>query len=164
MAAALGVRFLDKEGNELPLGGGYLGELDRIDISNIDERLLKCHIEVACDVTNPLCGEKGASTVFGPQKGATPEKVKILDENLRHYAEIIKRDLGKDVVDVPGAGAAGGLGAGLIAFTNCIIQSGVKIVIKYTDLTGIIWLPDVNSYYAFNILSINSIRFVTGSK
>jgi glycerate 2-kinase len=134
MAAALGVKFLDKEGNEIPLGGGYLKQLDRIDISNLNEKLLKCHIEVASDVSNPLCGENGASAIFGPQKGATPEMVKILDENLHHYAGIIKRDLGKDVIDVPSAGAAGGLGAGLIAFTNCTIQSGVKIVIKYTDL------------------------------
>jgi glycerate 2-kinase len=134
MAEALGIQFLDKEGNKIPRGGGYLNKLHRIDISNVHEKLLKCQIEVACDVSNPLCGENGASAIFGPQKGAIPEVVKILDNNLKHYAEVIKKDLGKDIIDIPGAGAAGGLGAGLLAFTNCTMQSGVKIVIKYTDL------------------------------
>lgn len=90
--------------------------------------------EVACDVTNPLCGEKGASNVFGPQKGATKEMVEILDNNLRHYAEVIKRELGKDVLDIPGAGAAGGLGAGLMAFLDGTLKKGIEMVIEYSAL------------------------------
>ncbi|MNN15421.1 Glycerate 2-kinase [compost metagenome] len=89
---------------------------------------------VACDVTNPLCGETGASRVFGPQKGATPEMIEQLDAALAHYAEIVKEQLHKDVRDIPGAGAAGGLGAGLLIFTQATLQRGIEIVIKYTEL------------------------------
>ncbi len=89
---------------------------------------------VACDVTNPLCGAHGASHVFGPQKGATPEMAQQLDANLAHYAEVVKRQLGKDVRDLPGAGAAGGLGAGLLIFTQAALQKGIEIVIEYTGL------------------------------
>ena len=134
MAAALGYKFLDKDGNELPLGGGYLGELDTIDTSNVIPQLKNINILVASDVTNPLCGEHGASAVFGPQKGATPEMVQILDKNLRHYSKVVKEQLGIDMVDVPGAGAAGGLGAGLLAFTNSTMKKGIEIVIEYTNL------------------------------
>lgn len=134
MAAALGYKFLDKEGNELPLGGGYLGDLDTIDTSNVISELKNIKILVASDVTNPLCGERGASAVFGPQKGATPEMVQILDDNLRHYAKIVKEQIGVDMVDVPGAGGAGGLGGGLLAFTNSTMKKGIEIVIEYTKL------------------------------
>jgi glycerate kinase len=134
MAAALGYKFLDKEGNELPLGGGYLGELETIDTSDVIPQLKNINILVASDVTNPLCGERGASAVFGPQKGATPEMVQILDKNLRHYSKVVKEQLGVDMVDVPGAGAAGGLGAGLLAFTNSTMKMGIEIVIEYTNL------------------------------
>jgi glycerate kinase len=89
---------------------------------------------VACDVTNPLCGERGASNVFGPQKGATPEMIGILDNNLRHYAGVIKEQLNKDVVDFPGAGAAGGLGAGLMSFLNGTLKKGIEMVIEYSGL------------------------------
>ena len=134
MAAALGYKFLDKNGNKLPLGGGYLGDLYTIDTAEVIPQLKNINILVASDVTNPLCGERGASAVFGPQKGATPEMVRILDGNLRHYGKVVKEQLGIDVVDVPGAGAAGGLGAGLLAFTNSTMKKGIEIVIEYTNL------------------------------
>jgi glycerate kinase len=134
MAVALGYKFLDKDRNELPFGGGYLGELDTIDPSDVIPQLKNVNILVASDVTNPLCGERGASAVFGPQKGATPEMVQILDNNLRHYGKVVKEQLGIDMVDVPGAGGAGGLGAGLLAFTNSTMKKGIEIVIKYTNL------------------------------
>lgn len=131
---ALGGKLLDKEGKELGFGGGSLGKLHSIDLSGFDSRIKDVEIEVACDVTNPLCGEKGASNVFGPQKGATKEMVEILDNNLRHYAEVIKRELGKDVLDIPGAGAAGGLGAGLMAFLDGTLKKGIEMVIEYSAL------------------------------
>ncbi|QSF45963.1 glycerate kinase family protein [Paenibacillus tianjinensis] len=134
MAEALGAKFLDAEGNELPRGGGSLGRLASIDISALDERLQQVQLMVACDVTNPLCGQRGASVVFGPQKGATPERVRQLDANLAHYADVVKEQLGKDVRDLPGAGAAGGLGAGLMIFTQAVLQRGIEIVIEYTGL------------------------------
>ncbi|WP_334077641.1 glycerate kinase [Paenibacillus sanfengchensis] len=134
MAKALGYRFLDKSGEELPLGGGFLGELERIDTSGVLPGLKDIHILVASDVTNPLCGERGASAVFGPQKGATPKMVEVLDHNLRHYSSIVKEQLGIEVADVPGAGAAGGLGAGLLAFTKATMKKGIEIMIEYTGL------------------------------
>lgn len=137
-AQALGVRFLDKKGEELPFGGLALKDLERIDISNLDKRLQYTTLKVACDVSNPLCGENGASFIFGPQKGATPEMVELLDNALLHYAGIIKAQFGKDVKDVQGAGAAGGLGAGLLAFTNASLEGGVEIIIDYTRLRDII--------------------------
>lgn len=134
MAEALGVKFLDKNGNRLPRGGGSLGQLATIDVSGLDQRLNGVRIIVACDVTNPLCGEHGASHVFGPQKGATPEMVAQLDQSLAHYADVVKTQLNKDIRDVPGAGAAGGLGAGLLIFTQATLQKGIEIVIEYTKL------------------------------
>lgn len=134
MAEALGARFLDESGAELPRGGGSLGRLASIDITALDERLQHVQLIVACDVTNPLCGEQGASRVFGPQKGADPEMVQKLDANLAHYAELVKRQLRKDVRDLPGAGAAGGLGAGLMIFTQAVLRKGIEIVIEYTGL------------------------------
>ena len=109
MAEALGVQFLDKEGNPIPRGGGYLNQLHTIDTSKIDTRLADVTMIVACDVTNPLCGETGASHVFGPQKGATPEMVKQLDQNLAHYADMVEQQLGQAVRNTPGSGAAGGI-------------------------------------------------------
>jgi len=134
MAKALGYKFLDKHGDELQLGGGYLGELDKIDVTDVLPQLKNINILVASDVTNPLCGERGASVVFGPQKGATPEMVEFLDGNLRHYSKIVEQQLGIEIVDVPGAGGAGGLGGGLIAFTTCTMKKGIEIVIEYTGL------------------------------
>ncbi|HGT6217081.1 glycerate kinase [Escherichia coli] len=134
MAEALGVRFYDEAGNMLPRGGGALGRLHHIDISGLDGRLAQVDIQVACDVINPLCGEQGASAIFGPQKGATPEMVAQLDNNLAHYAAVIRNQLGKEIADVPGAGAAGGLGAGLMAFTRCTLRKGIDIVVEFSGL------------------------------
>lgn len=134
MAMALGARLLDSQGRHLGFGGGELSRLSGIDVSGLDPRLSLVRTTVACDVDNPLCGPRGASAVFGPQKGATPEMVQILDGNLDHYSRIIERDLGRKVAEVLGAGAAGGLGAGLLAFTNATVRRGVEIVIELTGL------------------------------
>ncbi|HEN3347568.1 TPA: glycerate kinase [Yersinia enterocolitica] len=134
MVQALGVKLLDKHGKQIGFGGGKLAELDRIDISELDPRIKSCRIEVACDVTNPLTGSAGASAVFGRQKGATPAMIVQLDEGLRHYADVIKRHLGIDVDQVEGAGAAGGLGAALLAFCGATLSPGIDIV---TDALGL---------------------------
>ena len=136
MAQALGIRFLDKKGNEIKeLGaGGMLNKIASIDMSGMDSRMKKAKVTVASDVENPLCGKKGAAHVFGPQKGATPAMVTKLDANLKHFAGIIKKDLRKDVMKLKGAGAAGGLGAGLVAFTGAKLKSGVDIVVEATGL------------------------------
>jgi glycerate kinase len=128
MAQALSARLLDAAGNELPPGGAALMRLARIDASGMDARLAGTQVQVACDVTNPLYGPEGASAVYGPQKGATPEMVRALDAALAHYAEILKRDLGADVAEIPGAGAAGGLGAGLLAFAHAELIPGARLV------------------------------------
>jgi glycerate kinase len=130
MAQALGVRFLDGEGKELGSGGGELARLASIDVSGLDPRLAAVTIEVACDVDNPLTGPTGASHIYGPQKGATPEMVAQLDAALGNYAEVIRKDLGRDVETVPGAGAAGGLGAGLMALLGGKLVSGIQLVLK----------------------------------
>jgi glycerate kinase len=134
MFQALGLHLLDAQGHDLPHGGAALAHLARIDETQLDQRLALCSIVVACDVTNPLCGPKGASAVYGPQKGATPEIVAELDGALAHYADIIEHDLRREVRDIPGAGAAGGLGAGLLAFTAAILQPGAAIVLEETRL------------------------------
>lgn len=134
MAQALGAKLLDQNNHQIPFGGGNLDKLDKIDISNLDSRLQDVKIILASDVTNPLIGKDGASRVFGPQKGATPEMVEKLENNLQHYAEIVKRDLNKDVASLSGAGAAGGLGAGLMAFTTCEMRRGVDLAIEVTKL------------------------------
>ena len=134
MVQALGGKLLDRVGNEIGFGGGELAKLEKIDISNLDKRLKDVKIIVACDVQNPLTGPTGASHVFGRQKGANEEQREQLDKNLKHYAEIIRRDLGKDVETIPGAGAAGGLGAGLMAFLSAELRKGIDIVIEYSKL------------------------------
>lgn len=134
MASALGVRFLDKNGRVIQPCGNNLSELARIDVNHVLPQLKRTSIITASDVTNPLTGPHGASAVFGPQKGADLSQVKRLDGNLSHYAGIIKFDLNKDVKKASGSGAAGGLGAGLMAFTNCRIGSGIKIVMRLTGL------------------------------
>jgi len=140
---ALGGKLMDKSGNEIGFGGGKLIELASIDLTGFDKRLKNVVVEVACDVDNPLCGDAGASNVFGPQKGATPQMIKQLDINLRHYASIIKAQLGKDILDVPGAGAAGGLGAGLMAFLDGNLKKGIEMVIEYTKLEEKVKLADM---------------------
>jgi glycerate 2-kinase len=134
MMVALGARFLDRAGSPLPPGGAALGELASIDITAFDRRFSEAHIEVACDVNNPLCGPDGASAVFGPQKGATPEDVVRLDTALEQFANVIERDLGVDIRNAPGAGAAGGLGAGLMAFADAELKAGVDIVLDAVGL------------------------------
>ncbi|WP_295558765.1 glycerate kinase [uncultured Hyphomicrobium sp.] len=135
-AQALGVRFIDKDGAPItePLGGGRLDEVYAIDSRWVNPGLARVKISVACDVTNPLTGDKGASFVYGPQKGATPEMVLKLDHNLGHLAAVIKRDLQVDVADRSGAGAGGGMGAGLLAFTNAVMKRGVELVVEATQL------------------------------
>ncbi len=130
MAQALGARLLDADGHILPPGGAALARLARIDVSSMDTRLPQTAVRVASDVTNPLTGPEGASAVYGPQKGATPEMVAELDAALVHYAAILKRDLGADVENIPGAGAAGGLGAGLLAFARAELVPGARLVFE----------------------------------
>jgi len=132
LARALGVRFLDAEGAPLPPGGAALARLERIDLSGLDPRLRETEIMVACDVDNPLCGPRGASAVYGPQKGATPEMVRELDLALGVYARVAAAATGRDVAGLPGAGAAGGLGAGLLWFTPARLRPGVQIVLEAT--------------------------------
>ena len=134
MAQALGAKLLTADGEQIKRGGGYLAALDSIDLSALDPRIAETETVVACDVNNPLTGEQGASHVYGPQKGATPEMIEMLDANLTHFDKILQRDLSKSVGNVPGAGAAGGLGAGLMAFLNASLKSGIEIVTEATQL------------------------------
>ncbi|MBO8126901.1 MAG: glycerate kinase [Firmicutes bacterium] len=136
MAQALGARLLDVNGQELGPGGAELARLARIDLGGLDSRIRSGAVEVvvACDVANPLTGPQGASSVYGPQKGATPEMVQQLDAALANFARVVKRDLGLEVDTIPGAGAAGGLGAGLIAFLGGELKPGVEIVLEVTGL------------------------------
>jgi glycerate kinase len=129
MAQALGYRLLDAAGVELPRGGAALARLDRIDPAGFDLGWHAVKVMVACDVTNPLTGPQGASAVYGPQKGATLDAVRALDAALARFAAVIERDLGKRVADVPGAGAAGGTGAGLIAFLDATLTPGAVLVV-----------------------------------
>src|SRR5256885_11577129 len=130
MAQALGYHLLDEHGLELPPGGLALKRLARIHVGGVHANWKQAEVEVACDVTNPLTGPRGASAVYGPQKGATPEMVAELDAALKQFAEIIRRDLGVDVEQLPGAGAAGGLGAGLVAFTGARLRPGAEMVME----------------------------------
>jgi glycerate kinase len=134
MVQALGVELLDKDGEEIGFGGGELKKVFRIDIKYLDNRLSETKVLIASDVSNPLCGPKGASWIYGPQKGATPEIIEELDESLAYFADIIKRDLNKDVKDIPGAGAAGGLGASLMAFLDAELRPGIEIIIEIVKL------------------------------
>ncbi|WP_213996004.1 glycerate kinase, partial [Tepidanaerobacter syntrophicus] len=124
----------DKEGKQIGFGGGELSKIYKIDISNLDGRVKNAKFTIASDVKNPLCGPEGASAIYGPQKGATPEMIEILDKNLDHLAKIIKRDLGKDIKDLPGAGAAGGLGAALMAFLGAEFRLGIDLIIELVKL------------------------------
>lgn len=134
MAEALGVKFLDAAGHPISRGGGGLADLATIDVSGVDPLVAQTKVRIASDVTNPLVGAQGSAAVFGPQKGATPAMVQTLDANLAHYAAVIKATLGTDLADFPGAGAAGGLGAGLLAFTQSQMEKGVEIVVRETRL------------------------------
>lgn len=138
MAQALGARFYDQAGQELPYGGAALANLARIDLSGLDPRLKTASVLVACDVDNPLCGPQGASAVYGPQKGATPQIISELDAALKQFAVIATTATGKAVAEQPGAGAAGGLGAGLLFFTNAQLKPGVEIVLETTGFAAIV--------------------------
>jgi len=142
-ASALGVKFLDSGGNRVVQGGGHLDKVASIDMSGLDERISECEIMVACDVSNPLTGPKGASHVYGPQKGADPQMVEKLDSNLGHIAGLIKDQLGLEVDEIPGSGAAGGLGAGLIAFLGGELVAGVKAIGGVTGLDEAIRKADL---------------------
>lgn len=134
MAAALGVRFLDNNNVDIQPVGGALGSIRKIDMSGLDPRINDTLIEAVCDVANPLTGPKGAAAVYGPQKGATPEQVRHLDAGLSHLAELLEEQLGVNVRNLPGAGAAGGLGAGLHAFCGADLRKGVDIVLDLVEL------------------------------
>lgn len=138
MAQALGVKFLDAQQHELGFGGIALAKLSKIDLAGLDARLQQVEIVVACDVDNPLCGPRGASAVFGPQKGATPEMVAELDAALDVYATIATKTTGKDIAKQAGAGAAGGLGAGLLFFTDAKLRPGVEIVLETTGFAQLV--------------------------
>jgi glycerate kinase len=138
MASALGVRFFDSANRLLAKGGAALAKLDHIDMQKLDSRLIHTEILIASDVNNPLCGEKGASVVYGPQKGATPAIVKELDASLAHYNEIAKRDVGIDVNSMAGSGAAGGLGAGLILFTSGKMKNGIELILTALHFDSLI--------------------------
>jgi glycerate kinase len=133
-AQALGVKLLDKDGKDIERSGAGLKDLAKIDLSERDERLNSVKIDVACNIKNILCGEKGVARVFGPQKGATPEQVEEMSDTLDNYAKIIRRDCGKDVAKMPGGGASGGLGAGLHALLGAELHSRFDIVFKYFKL------------------------------
>ncbi|ELN8999692.1 glycerate kinase [Vibrio cholerae] len=134
MLAALGARFTNADGDPIQLTGGGLRELTHIDLQDFDPRLQHCDILVACDVNNPLCGDKGASAVFGPQKGATPEDVQLLDGTLRQFGLLTEKVTGKMVLESAGAGAAGGMGAALLAYTQARLRPGIEIVLETVQL------------------------------
>lgn len=138
MVQALGAQLLTADGQPIAPGGAGLSTLAKIDISGLDPRLAQCRIDVACDVTNPLIGDEGASAIFGPQKGATPEMVTQLDRALAHYAEQIAQELDLDVLTLEGGGAAGGMGAALYAFCGAHLRPGIDIVTDALHLDALV--------------------------
>lgn len=143
MASALGIRFIGVDGRQISPGGAALSALRDIDLSGMDSRVKDVEIVVACDVDNPLCGPNGASAVYGPQKGASPKDVEELDNSLRVFSEVASRSTGKDVSGFPGAGAAGGMGAGLMYFTNAVLKPGVQIIIEATGMEKLVAESDL---------------------
>lgn len=135
MAQALGVLFIDENGNEVGLGGGELSRIHVVDMSKLDSKISSVKFVAACDVDNPLCGERGASNVYGRQKGASDQDVITLDNGLAHLAQLVKNKLGIDKENFPGAGAAGGLGYGVMVFLNSILDSGINIISNTTRLS-----------------------------
>ena len=135
MAQALGAKFFDENDQAVQVGGGQLDQIQKIDLSALDPRIKHTEIIIASDVNNPLCGDNGASYVFAPQKGATSEMVATLDQNLSYFANLVKQQLNLEIAHIQGAGAAGGLGFGLMAFAGAKIRSGVEIVIEETGLS-----------------------------
>ncbi|MGM0724739.1 MAG: glycerate kinase [Bacillota bacterium] len=143
MMQGLGAAFLDNAGQELSRGGGALHQLASIDLSGLDPRLQSVRLEAACDVDNPLTGERGASAVFGPQKGADKETVQVLDKNLAHFAQVAEKQFNVFFEDVAGAGAAGGLGASLLGFLHADLQRGIDIVLKAVHFDDVIKEADL---------------------
>jgi len=143
MVRALGAKFLNEDGEEIKEGGGNLNELYTIDLSNFDKRIQNCEVVVACDVSNPLTGVNGASMVYGGQKGGSHQGLELLDNNLGHYARIIKATLQLDISDIPGAGAAGGTGAGLMAFLKGHLVNGIGLVLETLKIEEYIKQADV---------------------
>ncbi|MCE5197118.1 MAG: glycerate kinase [Negativicutes bacterium] len=143
LASALGVRFYDQSGCLLPQGGAALANLYRIDLSGLDDRFAAAEIVIACDVNNPLCGPQGASAVFGPQKGASPQQVLQLDAALFHYASLLQTQLGLDLAALPGAGAAGGAALALMAFGNAKIQRGIDVMLDLADFDRLLPSADL---------------------
>lgn len=133
LAVALGIKLLDDQGNELPQGGAALAYLVNIDMSGLDPRLEKVQIEVACDVQNPLCGPEGASAVYGPQKGANPEDILVMDAALQNFGEVLSKVSGTNLLELAGGGAAGGLGAGVVGFLRAKLRPGSQMVLEVAN-------------------------------
>ncbi|MDP5254484.1 MULTISPECIES: glycerate kinase [unclassified Vibrio] len=136
MLMALGAKCYQADGHEIELGGAGLAALSRLDVSGLDTRLFDCDIDVACDVDNPLCGPRGASAIFGPQKGANEQQVTKLDKALHHFGQLVEKVTGRKVIDVKGAGAAGGMGAAWLGLTSANLKPGVEIVLQTTALAS----------------------------
>lgn len=132
-AQALGVRFLDSEKKDIGFGGQYLSKIKHIDTSGVDTRIKESRIIIICDVNNPLTGPKGATAIYGPQKGVTREMFEVLEAGMINYAKVAKKHLGKDIDNVPGAGAAGGLGAAFMGFFNASLKQGIETILDYVD-------------------------------
>lgn len=143
MLQALGIELLDANGQQIGYGGKNLNQIVEIRLSGMDPRLHESQFTVACDVDNPFIGPNGASAVFGPQKGASPEMVEQLDQNLRYFADRIESTQGIAIHDLPGTGAAGGLSGGILAFLNGVLESGVSIVTRVTELEAAIQEADL---------------------
>jgi glycerate kinase len=133
LVQALGAQILDKQGKQIDFGGGNLNQIEKINLKSVDSRLDDIEILVACDVDNPLFGENGAAYVYAPQKGADKEIVELLDQNLRYFNKVTIQELGKNTNKIPGAGAAGGLGAGLASFLNAELKPGIEIILEYIN-------------------------------
>lgn len=134
MLKALGVRFLDENGEDAGEGGQALAKVARIDVSGMNPLLKECHIQVACDVNNPLCGENGSTYVYGPQKGVTEDMKKTLDEAMAHFARVTSETLENDYMNIPGAGAAGGLGYAFLAYTGAALTPGIELILDAVEL------------------------------
>ncbi|MGL5650859.1 MAG: glycerate kinase family protein [Paraclostridium sp.] len=143
MLQALGFEFYDENDNLVGLGGKVLNQIKRIKTDNKLKELDECNFKIACDVNNPLYGENGAAYIYGPQKGATKEIVKELDKGLKNFAEVVKKDLGKDIAHIEGAGAAGGLGFGFLGFLNSKLESGIKIILDEIKLEEVLKDADI---------------------
>ncbi|MDV8111845.1 MAG: glycerate kinase [Paraclostridium bifermentans] len=143
MLQALGFEFYDENDNLVGLGGKVLNQIKRIKTDNKLKELDECNFKIACDVNNPLYGENGAAYIYGPQKGATKEIVKELDKGLKNFAEVVKKDLGKDIAHIEGAGAAGGLGFGFLGFLNSKLESGIKIILDEIKLEEVVKDADI---------------------